>query len=203
MIICVFGDSTAWGAWDLEKGGWVNRLWLFFAKNQDQYDVDVHNLGVSFGGTSKGLLRRFKVEAEAREPDIIIFQGGGNDSAYVNREGNHRVTPKEYEKNLLKLIKLARKFTNKIIFLGFKNIDERKTMPVPWDKSIYYTDENIKRYNDIQKRICQKNKIESIDIFGLLAMQDLADGLHPNSCGHEKIYKRVKSFLINNLDLSI
>jgi len=24
--ICVFGDSTAWGAWDLERGGWVNRL---------------------------------------------------------------------------------------------------------------------------------------------------------------------------------
>ena len=27
--ICVFGDSTAWGAWDMEKGGWVNRLWFY------------------------------------------------------------------------------------------------------------------------------------------------------------------------------
>ena len=32
--ICVFGDSISWGAWDMEKGGWVNRLWLFLAERE-------------------------------------------------------------------------------------------------------------------------------------------------------------------------
>ena len=32
--ICVFGDSITMGAWDLEKGGWVNRLRLFIDVEQ-------------------------------------------------------------------------------------------------------------------------------------------------------------------------
>jgi len=78
QVICIFGASTTWGAWDKEKGGWVNRLRLFFDKNYD--NVDVYNLGVS-GDTSNGLLKRFKIECEAREPTIILISMGENDSA--------------------------------------------------------------------------------------------------------------------------
>ena len=68
--LCVFGDSTAYGAWDLEKGGWVNRLWLFLAKNKDD---DLYNLSIS-GGTTETILARFENEAKVRQADAIIFQ---------------------------------------------------------------------------------------------------------------------------------
>ena len=72
--ILVFGDSTAWGAWDLEQSGWVNRLWLFFARHRDEHeDMEVYNLSIS-GGTTTDVVRRFKAEAGEREPDVIIFQ---------------------------------------------------------------------------------------------------------------------------------
>jgi len=38
--ICIFGDSVSWGAWDMEKGGWVNRLWFYVAKRDDDNYLD-------------------------------------------------------------------------------------------------------------------------------------------------------------------
>ena len=35
--ILVFGDSIAYGAWDDDKAGWVNRLRLILEDNSNQY----------------------------------------------------------------------------------------------------------------------------------------------------------------------
>lgn len=118
--ICVFGDSTAWGAWDLEKGGWANRLWLFLAE-KDQ-DAELYNLSIS-GGTTETILARFENEAKIREADILIFQTGGNDAAYEHQEGNHLVSPDKFKANIEEIIKRAKQITNKIVFIGFKNVD--------------------------------------------------------------------------------
>jgi len=79
--ICVFGDSTAWGAWDLEKGGWVNRLWFHVAKRSGDTYVEIYNQSIS-GGTTETILSRFESEAKIRSADAIIFQTGGNDASY-------------------------------------------------------------------------------------------------------------------------
>lgn len=97
MIICVFGDSTAWGAWDLEKGGWVNRLWLYLASKDSE--TDVYNLSIS-GGTSETILDRFGSEARIRKANMLIFQTGGNDAAYEHTEDNHQVSPDKFRANL-------------------------------------------------------------------------------------------------------
>jgi lysophospholipase L1-like esterase len=194
MNICIFGDSTAWGAYDLEKGGWVNRLWLFFAK--ENQDIDVYNLSIS-GGTTKTILDRFENEAKIRKADVLIFQGGGNDAAYEHAEGNYQVSPEEFKNNLEKIIEKAKKITDKIIFVGFKNIDESRTMPVSWC-DFYYTNDNIKKYCEIMKNICDKSGVLFLDIFGILENDDLYDGLHPNAKGHEKIFQKVNDFLISN-----
>ena len=134
-------------------------------------------------------------EAKAREADVLIFQTGGNDSAYEREEGNHLVPIEKFRKNLEKIIKKAKNLSDKIVFIGFKNVDEKKTMPVAW-RDIYYKNENIRKYNETTKEICAKNNVLFLDIFGTLNMQDLADGLHPNTNGHEKLYQKVKSFLL-------
>ena len=198
--ILIFGDSTAWGAWDLERGGWVNRLWLFLAENGER-ETDIYNLSIS-GGTTETILARFETEAKTREADVLIFQSGGNDAAYEHKEGNYQVPLDKFRANIEKIIRRAKKITDKIVFIGFKNVDEMRTKPVPWI-DIYYTNENIGKYNKIMKDVCDKQNIPFLDIFGLLTNEDLDDGLHPNSRGHQKIFESVRDFLIQNKIIKI
>lgn len=193
--ICVFGDSTAWGAWDLEKGGWVNRLWLFLAEKDS--DTNLYNLSIS-GGTTETILARFENEAKIREADTLIFQTGGNDAAYEHAPDNYQVPPDKFKKNIEKIIQKAGKITDKIVFIGFKNVDESKTKPVPWHDGLYYTNENIQKYNKIMGMVCAEQKVLFLDIFGLLNNTNLNDGVHPNAEGHQKIFEKVKNFLTAN-----
>ena len=178
--ICVFGDSTAWGAWDTEKGGWVNRLWLLFAEKKEDTEE----------------------EAKTRGAEVLIFQSGGNDAAYEHKEGNYQVPLDKFKENIEEIIQRAKKIADKIMFVSFKNVDEKRTKPVSWI-DIYYTNENIGKYNGVMKEICDKHNIPFLSIFGLLADEDLEDGLHPNSAGHKKIFEKVKEFLIKNKIIKI
>jgi lysophospholipase L1-like esterase len=91
MIICIFGDSIAWGATDCEKGGWVERLKTELMVK----DIDVYNLGIS-GDTTENILKRMDAEAEARNPDIIIFSVGINDALKTN--GKNLISIQEFRK---------------------------------------------------------------------------------------------------------
>ncbi len=193
--ICIFGDSTAWGAWDMEKGGWVNRLWLYTGEKTDS-GCHIYNLSIS-GGTTETILERFESEAKIREADGLIFQSGGNDSYLKGKNGPNQIQTEQFKKNIEEIIRRAKNITSNIIFIGFKNVDETKTMPVSW-KDIYYVNTEIQKYDEVMRNVCQENNIPYLDIFGLLNNGDFADGLHPNSVGHEKIFVAVKNFLEEN-----
>lgn len=198
--ICIFGDSITWGKWDLEKGGWANRLRIFIDEKINMPKLDyfeTYNLGVS-GDTTEDLLKRFEIEAAAREPKMIIFSIGVNDSAYLKSENKNRVPFDKLEVNIQKLTQLAKKFTEKVVFIGLSKVDENKTNPIPWRPDIYYTNENIKKYDDKLKNICIENSIPYLDTFNLLDKEELEDGLHPNSKGHEKTFQKIKEFLIKH-----
>lgn len=190
--ICIFGDSTAWGAWDLEKGGWVNRLWLNVGHRQDEY-VEICNLSIS-GGTSDTILQRFESEAKIRKADALIFQTGGNDASYTKSPGENLVALKDFESNIQEVITRAKKITTNIIFIGFKNCDETKTIPVSWC-DYCYSNENIRKYNSKMEEVCKENNVLYLDVFGILNQNDFYDGLHPNESGHLKLYEVVKDFL--------
>jgi len=187
--INIFGDSITWGACD-EMGGWANRLKNYWG-NSDDYSR-VYNLGISSDNSDK-LLKRFTNENEARNPDVIIIAIGINDSQYIGDKNNPRVSLERFEKNLLEMIMQAR--GREIIFIGITNVDEAKVMPIPWDTIKYYDNENIAIYNAKIKEICEKNKLSFIEMPDLLKNEDLEDGLHPNSKGHEKMFLRVRDFL--------
>lgn len=175
----------------MEKGGWVNRLWFYVAKRDEDY-VEIYNQSIS-GGTTETILERFENEAKIRGADAIIFQTGGNDASY-DKPNNFMVKPDKFRNNLEEIIKRAKKITNKIVFMDLKNCDESKTTPVPWIP-IYYTNENIQRYSKIMEDVCRENVIPFLDI-GLLNDDDFDDGLHPNFKGHNKIFEKVRNFLL-------
>ena len=124
MRILIFGDSIAHGAWDDEKGGWVERLkeYLFSIKKHT-----VYNLGIS-GATTEDLLERFENDAKTRikvdpEKEItIMFAIGVNDSAYLKSKDTNWVDKNKFQENLIKLINISRNITNIILFVIFLDI---------------------------------------------------------------------------------
>lgn len=200
--ICIFGDSITMGAWDLEKGGWVNRLRLFIDIEQRSGAIKdyfaIYNLGVD-GDTTAGLLQRFQAEAEFRNSSIVIFAIGSNDSVFDKAKNKFLVPLDEFEINIKKLIDEAKNISQTVIFLGAGIVDEKKTMPLAWAPDFYQENKNILSYNQKTKELSEKNKVFYLDIFDLLSMEDLEDGVHPNSGGHEKIFSQVKVFLLENM----
>lgn len=202
-VICVFGDSTEYGAWDISEGGWVNRL----RKYTDSKGADhmVYNMGVS-GDTSADILKRFEPELKARckeakqynEEVVVIIACGSND-AYLF-DGKRAVTNKEFSDNVIKLMDLARKYTKNLFFLQVLPVSELKTTPIPWNPKIFYENKELNAVNDIIFKLCSYEQVPLIRIRNEFEKKDyhklLYDGLHPNSEGHELIYLTVRNTLI-------
>jgi len=189
MNICIFGDSITWGAYDPQNGGWVNRLKNYFEKQGE--DNDVYNLGVS-GDSTTDLFERIEIETKSREANLIIFAIGVNDAQFIHSTNSNRISDGDFESNIKKLFEIAKEFTSKIIFIGLTPVDETKTKPIPWNTDKTYTNERIKKFDQIIENFCLKNNLKFIPINDLLNNDDLIDGLHPNTQGHIKIFDRVK-----------
>lgn len=188
--ICIFGDSIAWGFYDPIGGGWVTRLKNYYMKCSD---VCVYNLGIS-GASTETLLRRLETEIKSRNPEIIIFAIGINDSYWVHSKKGYFVTLDKFKANLRKIYDISSKFSNKIIFIGLNDITE--TLLDPWDDNISYKEEATMKYEEVLKNFCKRKKIQFIDTREFLDKKDLHDGLHPNTEGHIKIFNRVRDLLM-------
>jgi lysophospholipase L1-like esterase len=194
--ICIFGASITWGAYDAEKGGWVDRLKLwFFVQDENNY-AEVYNLGVP-GATTNDLIKRIEIESEARKPNIIVFSIGNNDSFFEKSKNENQIRIEKFAENLEKLFLKAQKYTDKIVFVGLSGVDETKTTPVYWNKDAYYTNADINRYDSEIEKFCGENNLPYISLKNILHPGDWEDGLHPNAEGHEKIYKKVQPEILD------
>lgn len=190
MNICIFGDSIVWGASDYKKGGWAERLKTYLMKSAN--DVAVYNFGVS-GNTTEELLKRFEQEVKARAANTIIFAIGINDSQYLKSQGQAGITLEEFKNNISRLAKMARKLTDKVVFIGLTKVDEPKTRQY---SDAHYDNESIQEYDKAIREFCLKNKLKFIEMFETLTPKDLEDGLHPNSEGHQKMFEKVKAAIL-------
>ncbi len=199
-----FGDSIAYGEWD-EQGGWVQRL----RSSVDQAYIShrgpktlVYNLGIP-GDTSADLLTRIEAEMGARfNPEnetFIIFAIGVNDSHFSTTEQKDRFTQDEFERNIGRLIGIARKYTQKIGFVGLNPIDQSKVDPLPWNTEKAYRTERVKLFNGIIEKVAGEEGLFFADIWKNWVQLDykalLYDGLHPNASGHRRIAEKVNAFV--------
>jgi len=195
--ICIFGDSIVWGASDKNCGGWADQLKLLVMEKSEG-ENQVYPLGIC-GDDTRGLLRRFEAEADARHPDLIIFSIGTNDSSFTGINGKERVGEKEFEKNIEELIMKSKKYTEKIIFCGLLSVDEKQINPAVMERFMPYSNDQNKKYDKIIRNICLKNRLLYIHMADILGEDDFEeDGLHPNACGHKKIFEKVKLEFLNN-----
>lgn len=183
---------------DLDKWGRVARLhsylWKKYLKENCDYGV-VYNLGID-GDTSTWKLKRFDIEAEAREPNIIMFATGANDCNYTAGRKYH-IPIETFRMNITTLITQARKFTDKIIIVWLIPCDESKSIPIPRVPEFSQDMEGITLYNNTLKEISTQENVLFIDMLDVLDKQDLEDGLHPTAQGHEKMYIRIRDFLLD------
>ncbi|MFH1500404.1 MAG: SGNH/GDSL hydrolase family protein [archaeon] len=205
--ILIFGTSIECGAWDVE-GGWVERLRKFLytkmidsGLDNDYYHI-IYNLGID-GENSSGLLKRFELEIKPRiwpeEETIVIICSGANDTALDNQTKKLALSPEKFKQNLEKIFQIAKKYSDKIVFVNDLPVDESKTDPVFWDKNLSYKNKHIEKVFEIAKKSCTENEILLVDIHSQLKsnyQELLIDGLHPNSRGHEQMFNIVKDFLI-------
>ena len=124
-----------------------------------------------------------------------MFAIGINDAQFIHSTNSIRVSLDEFQRNLVKLLAIAKKFTDKIAFVGLTAVDESKTRPVLWTTERSYTNENIKRLDSVIEKFCHANTLGFVSMDGVITHADLFDGLHPNSKGHQKVFKAVRQFL--------
>lgn len=186
--ILVFGDSIVYGVGDNEQGGWVNRLRIKLEENQVQNEFNVFNLGIS-GQITAEIKSRFDFECNSRFDEnaktILVFSMGVNDTQVI--KGKDRIDLNEFEENITNIINNAKKYTNFILFLGLTRVDESRIVPFPWNKDKSCFNDKISIFDKKLETICLNANVDYLNIENILSIEELADGLHPNKIGHEKI----------------
>lgn len=194
MRVLIFGDSITQGFWDIE-GGWVSRI----RKHYDQQMIDgadndpptIFNLGVS-GDSSDDVLTRFDNETKARVKEELAFviAVGVNDArtkAGVNYSDTDR-----YKQNLSEILKLAKQYSNKILFVGLTPCVDERSNPVSWGDT-GYTTARIKEFDTTLQEFCKEKQLQFVEVFELFEKAEaetelLPDSLHPNDNGHQLIF---------------
>ncbi len=207
MEILVFGDSIAYGAFDVE-GGWVTRLRHTIdekinAPDYGGYYHNVFNLGFDAENSMK-VLARFENEVIARinrtKECAIIFAVGINDSQITIVDGAHRVAREDYAKNMAALFAKARAFTDRIATVGLYVVDDALVNPIPWSPDKAYRNADVREYNTTLREVAEQHGVTYIDVAtpfiaaGGNALLD--DGIHPTSDGHKVIYETVRDVLV-------
>lgn len=195
MNICIFGDSITWGMYDPEDGGWATRLRNYF-ESKGSREVDVYNLGIS-GDNSQGLLLRMETEMNVRRADVVIIAIGINDSQYVISENKNQTSLSEFRNNLKELVSIARQRQCKVLLIGLTLVEETKVIPLPWNQDKKYTNEYVRAYDQVIREVATQEHTPYTLMMDTIATEDLYDGIHPNSSGHQKMFQVIKESLKN------
>ena len=115
---------------------------------------------------------------------------GINDSQLV--DNHNRTDIKSFTENVDTLISIARKYSSDVAYIGLTDVDDTRVKPASFNRHKSYDNHRIALFNNSIMNTCVSNNIPFISLSGLLSKDDLADGIHPNDAGHNKIYRRVK-----------
>lgn len=189
--IGVFGDSIVRGHCDYECGGWASQLQI---KGFSDDTFSLFELGIS-GDTTEDLLKRVDVESAARSLSVIIYAIGLNDAARWN--GVLRIDISQFKKNIARLHEINKKNGAKTVFIGLTIVDEKYSTPVSWEGTLHYLNVDIAEYDQVLRDYCKETDSFYIGMQGVIEEKDLADGVHPTSGGHKKMYEHIKKFLID------
>ena len=197
MRVLVFGDSITQGFWDT-KGGWASRVREYFDSQKvtgfDSTSPIIFNLGIS-GNKSDDLLARLENETKVRVAKELAFiiAIGVNDTK--TQSGINYSNTGRYKQNLSKILDKAKKYSDKIMFVGLTPCGEGDLTFLEWGEN-KYTNDRIKKFDDTLHQFCLENQVPLVKIYepfleAKASAKLLEDGLHPNDEGHQFIAELV------------
>ena len=186
MEIGIWGDSITYGKCDSEGLGWVGRLRKSLLAN-----ASVYNRGIC-GDTTDDLLSRFSSEADSIDPNLVVFAIGINDSKFLPGETENRIPMNRYKENMKELVAAARKHTDKIYLVGPTKVYKERVSKTGTN----FINSEIRKYDNFLKELAETENFIYIPTFEILDTDnDLADGLHPNAQGYEKMSEVISKYI--------
>jgi lysophospholipase L1-like esterase len=203
MRILIFGDSITQGFWDLEYGGWVQRIRKEYdrqaVKNLTGSWPTVFNLGIA-GDKTGDIVKRLPYEIEARrlpeESLVLIFAIGINDTSFIGEDKTTNLD--NYREELGVLLASAKHYSDKVLFVGLSPVDEALCNPWIHDSTgICFKNERILEFESALRKFCIEKEVPCVQIIEKFQKQQaerelLSEGLHPNDAGHQLIAELVK-----------
>lgn len=201
--IFIFGDSLTIG-----RGVGIDKSWSGLLSrnisNEDQKNTIVFNLGIP-GDTSEDVANRIDLEIKLRvknnlkkDLNTIIVQIGINDSKNIQLIGNTQVNLSRFSKNIHYIIKLAKKYSDHICFIGITPVAESVSKQ---PGEYYFRNHDIEKYDSEIKNICLNTKVSFIEIYNEWIRTNyckylLDDGIHLNQVGNKKVFSSLREFIL-------
>jgi lysophospholipase L1-like esterase len=201
--VLIFGDSITQG-FDDPDGGWVEHLKRdYLQQKTNGIDaLEIFNLGIS-GDTSADVLRRIENEISVRrwpnDPVMTILAIGVNDSA--DKRGQRLGPLDEYEVNIKKLLNVMTKMSDQQLIVGLTPCVDSLLDPAAWSENDFRaSNQRVRDYEQALLAIVNEHNLQFVPIWEKFMNEPswegmLPDGLHPNTAGHNLIYKEVKKVL--------
>jgi lysophospholipase L1-like esterase len=200
----VYGVGAAVAGWgDLLKQHLHQKM---FGENGVGEKYEVYNFAKP-GATIDFVVDSFPklLQDYSRDGKIItIISVGGNNSRADNDPTNFFSTPEEYRNELSNLLKILKRGSSEIIFVGSGYLDESKTNPKPNPLDggySYFSNKRRQEFAKITKQLCAENQVNFIDVDANVTESEwlskyiYEDGLHMNQAGHQFVFGLLKSLV--------
>jgi acyl-CoA thioesterase-1 len=175
-VVCL-GDSLTEGFGVAPERSWPSLLQASL-REAGHPGLRVVNAGIS-GSTSASAVSRLRWQLAAK-PDVVILALGGND-------GLRGLALSETEKNLAEAIALAKSEGVRVVLAG---------MQIPPNYGPEYT----RRFRELFPALARRFEVALIPFLleGVAARPELnlADGIHPNAAGYERVARNVLEVLL-------
>ena len=194
------GDRVAFVGNSITDGGhYHSYIWLYYMTHFPRMRLWMANCGVG-GDTAKDILARFDDDVLAKEPTVVTFTFGMNDTGYYEYNGNDSAdfARRKYEETRQRFALCEEKL---------KSLKDIRTVMIgtsPYDQTSTFNDEVFARKNDnmqrvvsLQKEAAERNGWEFLDFNApMVAMNRKqqqtdpaftligSDRIHPDNDGH-------------------
>ena len=194
------GDRVAFVGNCITDGGhYHSYIWLYYMTHFPRMRLWMANCGVG-GDTAKDILARFDDDVLAKEPTVVTFTFGMNDTGYYEYNGNDSAdfARRKYEETRQRFALCEEKLKSlkgiRTVMIGTSPYDQTSTFN---DEVFARKNDNMQRVVSLQKEAAERNGWEFLDFNApMVAMNRKqqqtdpaftligSDRIHPDNDGH-------------------
>ena len=194
------GDRVAFVGNSITDGGhYHSYIWLYYMTHFPRMRLWMANCGVG-GDTAKDILARFDDDVLAKEPTVVTFTFGMNDTGYYEYNGNDSAdfARRKYEETRQRFALCEEKLKSlkgiRTVMIGTSPYDQTSTFN---DEVFARKNDNMQRVVSLQKEAAERNGWEFLDFNApMVAMNRKqqqtdpaftligSDRIHPDNDGH-------------------